>query len=197
MLGSTSVKRARPDDQNGGGGLGASTGNVYLDPPNQGDGAQFGTSLAEFATAVTGSTSHWLATSDAERSSMASKRMRLEELVALNESNVASAVKLPIIMPACAGQLDPKLKWTIRPSSRPRASTEFELTHTRRMPLPFAIELTLCGQSYSCLYAGHGQSKVVYRIVDKPLVLKLTEKRINNLKFPRNYHWTAALHRQL
>ena len=48
MLAPTRVKRARPDG----------TGNVYLDPANQGDGAQFGTSLAEFATAVTGSTSH-------------------------------------------------------------------------------------------------------------------------------------------
>ena len=123
MSAPTRVKRARPDGQNGGGGgLGAGTGNVYLDPPNQGDGAQFGTSLADFATAVTGGTRHWLATSDAERSSMASKRMRLEELVALNESTFARPVKLPIIMPASVGQLDPKLKWTIRPSSRPRAS---------------------------------------------------------------------------
>ena len=161
MLAPTRVKRARPDG----------TGNVYLDPANQSDGAQFGTRLAEFATAVTGSSSHWLAISDAERRSMASKRMRLEELVAM-----ASAVQLPIIMPDCVGQPDPKLKWTIRPSSCPRDSTEFELTHTRRVPLPFAIELTLCGQSYSCLYAGHGQSKIVYRIDDKPLVLKLTAK---------------------
>ena len=138
---------------------------------------QFGTSLAEFVTAVTGRTSYWLAASDAERSSMPSKRMRLEELVTLNESTFASAVKLPIIMPAPVDELDPKRKWTIRPSSRPRASTEFELTHTRRMPLPFAIELTLCGQSYPCLYIGHGQSKVVYRIADKPLVLKLTERK--------------------
>ena len=45
------------------------------------------------------------------------------------------------------------------------------------MPLPYAIELTLCGHSYPCVYLGHGQSKVVYRIGDTPLVLKLTKKK--------------------
>ena len=138
---------------------------------------QSGTSLAEFVTTATRRTSQRSAASDAERSSMPSKRMRLDELVALNESTFASVVKLPIIMPSPVDEVDPQRKWTIRPSSWQRDSTEFEQSHTRRMPFPFAIDLTLCGQSYPCLYIGHGQSKVVYRIADKSLVLKLSERQ--------------------
>ena len=104
-----------------------------------------------------------------ERRSTGLKRMRLEELVTVNES------KLPIIIPSSVDERNPKRKCIIRPTSPQPAATEFDLTHTRRMPLPFAVELKLCGQSYPCRYIGHGKSKVVYRIADKPLVLKLTQ----------------------
>ena len=33
------------------------------------------------------------------------------------------------------------------------------------------------GKTHPCLYSGHGQSKVVYRVSDEPQVLKLTEIR--------------------
>ena len=50
----------------------------------------------------------------------------------------------------------------------------FELTHKRPVPLPFAINLVMRGETHTCLYIGHGQSKVAYRVADLPLVLKLT-----------------------
>ena len=100
--------------------------------------------------------------------------MRLAELVALNERSSASAVQPAIIMPDPVDELDPKKMWAIRPSFPAKASTEFELTHNRSVPLPFAINLVMCGETHACLYIGHGQSKVVYRVTDKLLVLKLT-----------------------
>ena len=105
---------------------------------------------------------------------MSSKRMRLAELVALIERSSASAVQPPIIMPDPVDELDPKKMWAIRPSFPARASTEFELTHNRSVPLPYAINLVMCGETHACLYIAHGQRKVVYRVSDLPLVLKLT-----------------------
>ena len=130
---------------------------------------QLGTGLAEYVTALN-------RRSNAEYSSMPSKRMRLGELLSLNDSNLASVVNLPIIMPAPVDE-PASQKWTFRPSSRSKTSTQFEHTHARPMPLPYEIDLMLCGQTYSCVYLGHGQSKVVYRIADKPLVLKLTDRK--------------------
>ena len=116
--------------------------------------SQRGTDLAEYVIALN-------RRSNAEYSSMPSKRMRLEELLSLNDSNLASVVNLPIIMPAPVDELDLKRKWTFRPSSRPKTATKFEHTHTRPMPLPYEIDLILCGEPHACVYLGHGKSKVV------------------------------------
>ena len=74
--------------------------------------SQRGTDLAEYVTALN-------RRSNAECSSRPSKRMRLEELNSLHDSNLASDVNLPIIMPAPVDE-PPSRKWTFRPSSRPR-----------------------------------------------------------------------------
>ena len=63
---------------------------------------------------------------------------------------------------------------TIAPSPHQPPATEFELTHDRPMPLPFAIDFVMNGKKHACLYAGHGQSKTVFRLTDEPKVLKLT-----------------------
>ena len=74
--------------------------------------SQRGTDLAEYVTALN-------RRSNAECSSRPAKRMRLEELNSLHDSNLASDVNLPIIMPAPVDE-PPSRKWTFRPSSRPR-----------------------------------------------------------------------------
>ena len=74
-------------------------------------------------------------------------------------------------------ELSPEQMWTIRPSRHQPPSTDFELTHTRPMPLPFAIDLVIRDKTHACLYVGHGQSKVVYKITDAPMVLKLTASK--------------------
>ena len=130
--------------------------------------SQRGTDLAEYVTALN-------RRSNAECSSRPAKRMRLEELNSLHDSNLASDVNLPIIMPAPVDE-PPSRKWTFRPSSRPNTVTNFEPTHTRPMPLPYEIDLMFCGEPHACVYLGHGQSKVVYRIRNTSLVLKLTKK---------------------
>ena len=93
--------------------------------------------------------------------------MRLADVVAFHdrERNPASQ----------ADELNPEKKWIIRPSRRP--AVRIEHTHTRRMPLPMAIDLMMCGETHSCLYIGHGQSKVAYRLSNQPFVLKLTAKQ--------------------
>ena len=103
------------------------------------------------------------------------KRPRLERAEGRQQHISASAVQPAI--PA-----DPLLElqqiWTIRPSHHQPPSTDFELTHKRPVPLPFAIDLVINGKTHACLYSGHGQSKVVYRVLkasaDEPQVLKLT-----------------------
>ena len=103
------------------------------------------------------------------------KRPRLERAEGRQQHISASAVQPAI--PA-----DPLLElqqiWTIRPSHHQPPSTDFELTHKRPVPLPFAIDLVINGKTHACLYCGHGQSKVVYRVLkasaDEPQVLKLT-----------------------
>ena len=103
------------------------------------------------------------------------KRPRLERAEGRQQHISASAVQPAI--PA-----DPLLElqqiWTIRPSHHQPPSTDFELTHKRPVPLPFAIDLVINGKTHACIYCGHGQSKVVYRLLkataDEPQVLKLT-----------------------
>ena len=73
-----------------------------------------------------------------------------------------------------AGESAPQQIWIIAPSPRQPPATQFELTHDRRMTLPFAIDLVMNGKKHSCLYAGHGQSKTVFKVIDEPKVLKLT-----------------------
>ena len=73
-----------------------------------------------------------------------------------------------------AGQLTPQQIWIIAPSPHQPPATQFELTHNRSMTLPFAIDFVMNGKKHSCLYAGRGQSKTVFRLLDEPKVLKLT-----------------------
>ena len=71
--------------------------------------------------------------------------------------------------------------WTIRPSRQQPSESEIERTHVRRMPLPYALDFWYQGKTFSCRYAGHGQSKVVYGLYDDisffgHAVLKLTKE---------------------
>ncbi len=90
------------------------------------------------------------------------KRPRLERAES-RQQHISASVVQPAI-PA-----DPLLElqqiWTIRPSHHQPPSTDFELTHKRPVPLPFAIDLVINGKTHACLYSGHGQSKVVYRVL--------------------------------
>ena len=71
----------------------------------------------------------------------------------------------------------PAEHWMIWASRYQVEVPQHKLTHTRPLPLPFTIDGWIMGESYwRRQYAGHGQSKVVYRLTDK-LVLKLCEKR--------------------
>ena len=104
------------------------------------------------------------------------KRPRLDEAEGRLKHISASAVQ-----PAIPADplLDPAIPiWTIRPSHHQPPSTDFELTHKRPVPLPFAIDLMINNKTHACIYCGHGQSKVVYRVLkataDEPQVLKLT-----------------------
>ena len=109
---------------------------------------------------------------------MQSKRARLERVGgAPRHHSSASAVQPAIfrnIMTDPVNELAPEQIWTIKPSHHQPPSSEFELTHARTMPLQFAIDLVIGGKTHACLYSGHGQSKVVYRVTDEPQVLKLT-----------------------
>ena len=71
-------------------------------------------------------------------------------------------------------------RWSFQPAYLEHHPSQFELTHTRKMPLPFAIDLKVGDNTWECLYVGHGQSKVVYRFADVRLakrVLKLTPEK--------------------
>ena len=87
------------------------------------------------------------------------KRPRLDEAEGRLKHISASAVQ-----PAIPADplLDPAIPiWTIRQSHHQPPSTDFELTHKRPVPLPFAIDLMINGKTHACIYCGHGQSKVV------------------------------------
>ena len=77
----------------------------------------------------------------------------------------------------CNSAEQPAEHWMIWASREQVEVPQHKLTHTRPLPLPFTIDGWIMGESYRRRqYAGHGQSKVVYRLTDK-LVLKLCEKR--------------------
>ena len=108
---------------------------------------------------------------------MYSKRLRLQRVDAPRHDSSASAAQPAIfsnVMTDSVNEMAPEQIWTIRPSHQQPSATEFELTHSRRMPLPFAIDLVIGGKTYGCVYGGHGKNKVVYRVIDEPQVLKLS-----------------------
>ena len=111
---------------------------------------------------------------------MQSKRPRLQRVDAPRHDSSASAAQPAIfsnVMTDPVNEIAPEQIWTIRPSHQQPSATEFEPTHSRRMPLPFAIDLVIGGKTYGCLYGGHGKSKVVYKVTDEPQVLKLTARK--------------------
>ena len=70
--------------------------------------------------------------------------------------------------------------WTIAPSRQQPCTSEIELTHHRRMPLPYALDFSYNGETFRCLYAGHGFRHVVYTFSEDDssfghAVLKLTK----------------------
>ena len=52
-------------------------------------------------------------------------------------------------------------RWTITPCEVQPPAANFELTHTRKLPLPLAVDVVFSDKAHRCLYTGHGQSKVV------------------------------------
>ena len=92
---------------------------------------------------------------------MQSKRPGLERVGGTpRHRSSASAVQPAIfrnIMTDPVNELAPEQIWTIKPSHHQPPSTEFELTNTRPMRLPFAIDLVIGDKTHSCLYCGHGQ----------------------------------------
>ena len=71
-------------------------------------------------------------------------------------------------------------RWTMTPCESQPPASNFQFTHTRKLRLPLAIDVVFSHQTHRCLYAGHGQSKVVYKFADETsclygrAVLKLT-----------------------
>ena len=105
---------------------------------------------------------------------MLPKRRRVESHGAPREASAVSAVQ-----PQHGYVTPPHIRciWTMKPSRYQPPPSEFELTHDRSMPLPFAIDVEIDGKTQACRYCGHGQSKVVYTLTDEPTrVLKLTAK---------------------
>ena len=71
----------------------------------------------------------------------------------------------------------PAEHWEIWASREQVVVPQHELTHTRALPLPFTIDGRIMGRAFSSAqYAGHGQSKVVYRLTQN-LVLKLRKEK--------------------
>ena len=120
---------------------------------------------------------HSSSSSDAESTILRNERPRLQSVRALGHRSSASAAQpasFASVMTDSVSQVAPEQIWKIRPSYPQPSSSEFEETHTRPMPLPFVIDLVIGDRTYACRYAGHGQSKVVYKINNEPTVLKLT-----------------------
>ena len=111
---------------------------------------------------------------------MHSKRPRVERVAAPRHGSAASAVQPQTsrnTIPYPVNELGPEPIWTMKPSHHQPPSSEVELTHTRPMPLPFAIDVVIGGRTHACLYCGHGQSKVVYKLMTLPAVLKFTAEQ--------------------
>ena len=109
---------------------------------------------------------------------MSAKRTRLQRVGAPRRSSSGSAAQpstapasstAPAAAPAPArapaesvmaglvDEQDPEQIWALRPCHHQPLSTEFELTHSRPMPLPFAMNLVMGDKTYFCLYSGHGK----------------------------------------
>ena len=96
--------------------------------------------------------------------------------ISASREQVEEPKPLPQSMPRGSAE-PPAEQWTIRASREQVEVPKHKLTHMRSLPLPFTIDGWIMGESYRQVqYAGHGQSKIVYRLTDK-LVLKLCEER--------------------
>ena len=83
----------------------------------------------------------------------------------------------------------PAEQWTIWPSNEQLEVPKHEQTHTRPLPLPFTIDGSIGGSFCHGQYAGHGNSKVVYRLTNG-LILKLCKNRDQE---PRLFEQLLAL----
>ena len=70
----------------------------------------------------------------------------------------------------------PADEWRIWPSSKQVEVPRHKQTHTRPLPLPCTIDGWINGSSCRGQYAGHGKSKIVYRLTNR-LILKLCKER--------------------
>ena len=102
-----------------------------------------------------------------------------------------SRVEQPVARSNCTTQrsssaAQPAEQWTIWASHEQVEVPKDKQTHTRPLSLPYTIDGWIMGNRYWQLqYAGHGQSKTVYRLTDK-LVLKLCEKQIRSQSFSKH-----------
>ena len=95
-----------------------------------------------------------------------------------HHSSQMSSVEQPVAGSTCTIKLSnsaaqPVKQWRIWASHDQVQVPKDKQTHSRTLSLPFTIDGWIMGQYYGQVqYAGHGQSKTVYRLTDK-LVLKL------------------------
>ena len=68
----------------------------------------------------------------------------------------------------------PLAVWEITHSLRQPPRENFEVTHERALPLPFAVDLHTATGKLACIYIGHGHSKTTFLIEGHSRVLKLT-----------------------
>ena len=68
----------------------------------------------------------------------------------------------------------PALPWIIWPSQTQLEVPKDKMTHTRELPLPSAVDGLINGAEIHGVYAGHGRTKMVYRLAHNR-VLKLTK----------------------
>jgi len=74
-------------------------------------------------------------------------------------------------------ELASEQSWILKPSLHQPRKEDVEWTNHRKLPLPYAIDVVIDGETYACRYCGHGQSKVAYTFIHgtETRVLKLTE----------------------
>ena len=98
-----------------------------------------------------------------------------------SRTSTGNSVEQPVARSNCSTQRSnsaeqPAEQWTIWASREQVKVPKDKQTHTRPLSLPCTIDGWIMGKSYrQAQYAGHGQSKTVYRLTDK-LVLKLCKK---------------------